>query len=363
MAGHDTAHEALTESASPAPAQAPAAPQGSPIVGLAAAVGNRSMARAVAAGTAPRAMIAPDGRMVVARAPTVTPAPSAVIARDDRKLTDNDKARLRTMVVARLRGAVGQLADPKKADMPRIARHLKPVEATLNGFAAGGEAGGTISSAAEEVRSVALAVESAGGGMKPAIFRAVSRWQAAQRQMGAARSAIQGELIKAERAKKKAASDPDPEGPDREQWLQDISHIKALQTQTGNAVKDLVEAPRNEEGLLAVLETNVAVLDELDALGSLDIEPANALLDAARQAFTDGVATLTPFALKRDDFLREMRQTLQNAANTIATLVGDATEEVEPDPDADPTPAPPPVPPDPAPSPNPLPPPPPPPTK
>ena len=310
MAAQEPAREALTERPPEAPAAATAirAPMG----GLLSAAGNRAIARAVSTGTPVHELVAPGGRRAIARAPAVTPAPAARIARDDRELTENDKQRLRTMVVARLRGAVPRLTDPKKADLPRIARHLKPVEAILNGFAAGGAAGGTLSAAADEVRMVALALESAGGSMKAAIGRAVTRWQAAGRQLGAARSAIAGELAALSRRK---PGEPEPEGVDREQMIQDISHLTALQQQIGNAVRDLAEAPRNEEALKGVLDTHVSLTDEMAALENLYPAAADTRIDAALQAFTDGVAALAPFALALswsasaadEDALRKMR--------------------------------------------------------
>ncbi len=357
MPGHE--HEELTERTP----QGPAAPGGgspAPLLGIVSAVGNRSLARAVAGGLVPPAMVVPGGRLVVARAPTVTPAPAAV-ARDDRELTENDKTRLRTLVVGRLNAAVPQLQDPKKADLPRIARHLKPVEGVLNSFAAGGEAQATLASVADEVRAHSLAIASSAGTVKAAVGRARNRWQAAQRALGAARSQIQGELVRRQRQDAKAKAGEPPAEDDREQLIQDASHLKAVQAQAGNAVTDLAEAPRNEEGLGAMLELNIAVADEMDAMGTLAFAPAQTELDRAKQAFRDGVSALAPFAMPRTDFLREMRQGLQRAVNQIAALVGDAEGEVEADPDTEPAPAPPPDDPGPAPSPNPLPPPPPPP--
>jgi len=359
MSGHDELQQALPERAIEAPVPGSSAPGGVPAFPLVAAVGNRALSRAIAGGAGRQAMIASGGRLVVARAPgAVTPAPLTIAM--ERELSDNDKKRLQTSVMPRLRGAATQLTSPKKADLPGIARHLKPLEAMLNGFAADGEAGATLATVADDVRAVALAVESKAGGMKPAIFRAISRWQAAQRQLGSARGALQAELTRVSRSVK--PGEGDPEGFDREQVIQDMSHLKALQAQTGNAVRDLVEAPRNEEGLFTVLETNAPLVDEIDAMGSLATGAANNAVEAARLAVRDGIASLMPFAVPESDFLRQMRQALQSAANALAGLVGDDAEEVEPDPDPDGKPAVDPTPPfDPAPSPNPLPPPPPPP--
>ncbi len=342
------------------PTGAPAPPVPIEVLGSASAAGNRSIARAVGSAGGERVLIGPAGRLVVARAPAPSAAPARTVARDDppageRQLSENDKRRLRTMAVARLRGAVTLLKDPAKSDLPRISRQLTPVEQALLGFAVGGEAGATLDGAAAQVRMVAIAVGSAAGNVKTAVARGVARWQAAQRQLGAARSAIAGELARLNRAK---PGTPDPEGVDREQMIQDMAHLKALQAQMGNAVRDLVEAPRNEEGLAAVLEGNLSLDEEMGSLGELSTASALAPVAAARRAFTDGVATLAPFAMKPDDFLREMRTTLQTAANSIAALVGDEEEAVEGEEQKD---TPPPVPPDPAPSPNPLPPPPPPP--
>ncbi|MGE3139855.1 MAG: hypothetical protein AB7O53_10370, partial [Thermoleophilia bacterium] len=346
MSAREPAHEPLVDRLPEAPgaAPSPAGPAALPFLGVAAAVGNRSLARAVATGSVPRG--------VIARAPTVTPAPLTIAM--DRELSEGDKARLRTMAVARLRGAVTDLQSPKKSDIPRIARHLKPLPAIIGGFAADGETGATLQRVASNVSLAVQAISSAAGTMKPAIFRAVAKWQSAQRHLGAARSAIQGEMNVLNRKK---PAEPDPEGTDREGMIQDMAHLKGQQSQIGNAVKDLAAAPRNQEGLAEVLELNAANLDELDTLA--DVKPAKAAthVEAAKAEFESGIAFLAPFAMDQKDFLREMRQELARAANELATLAGDATEEVEPDPDTDTPTVDPTPPPDPAPSPNPLPPP------
>ena len=359
MTTREPAREALTERLPEAPETPRPTTAGSmPLLGGVAAAGNRSLARAVAAGTVPRGLVAPTGRVALARAPTITPAPRMVATQ--RELSENDKNRLRSMVVSRLRGAVVQLREPKKSDIPRIARHLKPLPSIVAGFAADGEAGATLDRVAGEVGLTVQALDSSAGAMKPAIFRAVARWQSAQRHLGAARSHIQGDLAALNRQKPGQA---DPEGVDREQMIQDMTHLKAMQAQVGAAIKDLAEAPRNQEGLAEALELNVGILEELATLTEMKPAGAASRAEAAEADFEAGVAVLAPHSMARDDFLREARQSLQRAANDIAALVGESSEEVEPDPDpdtpvVDPTP-----PPDPAPSPNPLPPPPPPPPK
>ncbi len=352
MTAREPAHEQVVERLPEAPgaAPSPAGAEAMSFLGVASAVGNRSLARAVATGSVPRG--------VIARAPAVTPAPLTIAM--DRELSENDKERLRKMALNRLRGAILDLQNPKKTDIPRIARHLKPLPAIIFGFAADGEVGQTLDRVATEVSLAATAIESSAGSMKPAIFRALAKWQSAQRHLGAARSAIQGELNALNRKK---AGEEDPEGTDREQMIQDMAHLKGQQSQIGNAIKDVSAAPRNQEGLAEALELNAPVLEEIQTLKGIKPAAASSRVDAAESDYQNGIAILAPFAMDQKDFLREMRQQLGKAANDLATLVGDATEEVEPDPDPDTPvvdPNPPPDPP-PAPSPNPLPPPPPPP--
>ena len=211
------------EAASPQPEQAVAAPAAdSELTRLASLIGNHAFTRAVA-----------GNRIAGSPQPPGTP----VIARQDESeeessLNEGQKAHLKAQVVGPMRAGAGRLVGDKP-DTRSVVRHLKPLQGTMRGFAAKGEAAHTLRSGADELGVDITILESLNLSQKQSIFLARNAWQTARKHL--ARTKV--ELARVAKAQKVEASE-----------LAEVnSQLDALSQQIAATSQDLTEAPRTQE--------------------------------------------------------------------------------------------------------------------
>jgi hypothetical protein len=313
---------------------------------IASAVGNRAFARAVAARAVRPATLARD--LEVPPAPVTLNAPAE--REQDAPFPEEDKQRARLTLIAPLRAAGAQLSAGPKANIPSVLRHLRTIRAAAAGVkwpqARRDEAFAAFD--AEDFDAVRTMLDSLKLGDRQAVTQTRKRWASAA-----------GELKQAVAAIHKAEPDQTkhPDEQPRAGASQDVNAIAALRGQVEATSKDLAEAPRTQEGFAQIEDTAVGVLAMFDTITPPDDQ---GFVSQAKDTFKDGIATLAPLALGKEEAIKAAQEKLVALANRFAGIVGDEAPapdqpDDEPDPSAQHQNL------EPAPSPHPLPPPPPPP--
>jgi hypothetical protein len=310
---------------------------------LASAVGNRAMAMAVAAqrGGVSRQRISRD--VDVPPAPVTLNAPAE---KEKEAFHEEDKDRARKTVIAPLRAGAEQLGAGTKANIGSVIRHVQPVTNAIIGVK--WQPPELLSQAMATVAELPADIEALKAlklSDRQAITKTKGHWAAARKQLQSASKAIQ------------KASGPDKKHPDREfreDSPQDLAAITALSAQIDATTKDLAEAPRTQEGFMAVEKTAAGVLEQFETIQPPD---DGGFVKGAKLEMEQGMMDIAPLALGKEDAIKAVAGDLTRIANEIAGLVGDEPaedpkEDDDPDPSKDTTPT------DVAPNPNPLPPPP-----
>jgi hypothetical protein len=311
---------------------------------LASVVGNRAMSMAVAA------QRGRGGRERISRDVDVPPAPVTLNAPAEREkdaFQEEDKERARKTVIAPLRAGAEQLGAGTKANMGSVIRHVEPVKNAIIGVK--WQPQELLSQAMAAVAELPADVEALKAlklSDRQAITKTKGHWAAARKQLQSASKEIQ------------KASGPDKKHPDREfreDSPQDLAAITALSAQILATSKDLSEAPRTQDGYMAVEKTAASVLEQFETIQPPD---DGGFVKGAKLEMEQGMMDIAPLALGKEDAIKAVAGDLTRMANEIAQLVGDEPaedqkEDDEPDPSKDNTP-----PTDVAPNPNPLPPPP-----
>jgi hypothetical protein len=262
---------------------------------------------------------------------------------EDPGLDESQKARLTAMAIGPIRGAAARLGTGERSEVRSVIRHLTPVQGVLNAFVARGETKQTLTTASEEVAGVVTVLRSLDLTHRQVIFLTRSDWQTAKRHLAATRAEL-----------RRAAHPPRGQTPLPPDDVRDLeegqAHIQALSQQIDATLRDLLEAPKTQEGFQRVVDTGVQVLDQFESF-TVEGGQIPASFTRAKTAFRDGLLRMMPIVMGREEAVREAQSSLQSTANNLAALSG--AEVIEP-PEEEPAEAPPP---EPAPSPNPLPPP------
>jgi len=275
------------------------------------------------------------------------PKLDAPAEKEQEKFAESDKERARATVIAPLRAAAARLGAGEKADVVSVLRHLRPMRAAAAGVKWPESALPEVAASMDDLDSYRTLLDSIKLSDRQAVAGARRHWLEARRELAAARKALN-------------AARPDskktPDAQEREGLSNDINAVVALSAQIDATIQDLIKAPRNQEGFKAVDETATQLLKQIAT-----IQPPEAQQEMLRvmSFVSDGIATITPLVLGKEETLKTAQKGLNDIANRLAALVGDAAPAADKDPGKDDeegnephTPAP---------SPNPLPPPPPPP--
>jgi len=293
---------------------------------------------------------ASEGPLTLSRqfeVPAKVPKLDAPAEREQEKFAETDKERARATVIAPLRAAAARLGAEEKADVVSVLRHLRPMRAAAAGVKWPESALPEVAKLMDDLDSYRTLLDSIKLSDRQAVGAARRHWLEARRELAAARKALN-------------AARPDskktPDAQEREGLSNDINAIAALSAQIDATIQDLIKAPRNQEGFKAVDETATQLLHQIAT-----VQPPEAQLEMARvmSSVSDGIATITPLVLGKEETLKTAQKGLTEIADRLAALVGDTAPATDKDPGKDDeeenqphTPAP---------SPNPLPPPPPPP--
>jgi hypothetical protein len=246
---------------------------------------------------------------------------AAIIARngdeDDPGLDDGQKGRMRAMCLAPIRSAAGKLAAGERADVRSVIRHLRPVVTALNGFSAKGATRTTIRTNADNLTFNITSLDSLALNDKQAIFLARTSWQTARRQIAATRRQL------------RAATGATPE--EVAAIEEGRAHLDALSQQVAATIRDLVEAPRTQEGFQAVADTAVQLIEQFDSF-SVEGGTVPPSFVAARKSMFEGIARIAPLALGKEELLKEIKDSLAGIANELAGI-SDGEVEGEPEPE------------------------------
>jgi hypothetical protein len=307
----------------------PVRPQAEPAtqVALASAVGNRALARAIATRPAPRRQLARD--LEVLPIPVTLNAPAE--REQDAPFPEEDKNRARAIVIAPLRAAAAQLGGGTKANIPSVLRHLRTIRAAVAGVKwpepRREEALQALD--AEDFEVVRTVLDSMKLGDRQAVLAARRHWARAVSELKQAVNTIH----KAEPDQKKH-----PDEQPRAGESEDVNAIASIRGQVEATSKDLTEAPRTQEGFAQVEATADVVLAMFDTVKPPDDQ---GLVAQAKDSFKEGMATLAPLALGKEETIKGAQEKLTALANRYAGIVGDEAPapdapDDEPDPSKDP---------------------------
>lgn len=289
----------------------------------ASAIGNRALSNLIMTGSVkrtPRGLERSAATRVIARDPK-PPAPKQPDPPAAKKVDfpDADKERARRMVVAPLRAVAEKLDAGEKADIAWALRHLKPFPTAFDGVNWPDD-NATIKAAyaAIEDFDVTLTVlKSMKLDHRHAVAAAVHQWHSAKQSLEETKREVRAAVKASERAK-------EPARPGAES---DINALSALEQEIDAVCQDLVKAPHSQEGVMEVAKTAGDILGQFDT-----VQPGEAggIVDQAKDAFEQGLATIVPLAEGKAEAIKQVQKMIVEMANKLAAVLGDAPPAGEP---------------------------------